>query len=121
MPAMTMEGISLLGRDAADVLHATGSVRIEFQPGNGTRYDVLVVRDPDRVGPENGNGGNRLFVAVLNYGTVYEFAGDDVPVPWYLADKLASGNGADGAALHLLMAALLGVDSHASLADAGVR
>jgi hypothetical protein len=122
MPAMTYEGIDLLGMDAANALAMTGRVRIEYQPGNGTRYDVLITSQPERVGPYSGDYGDDMWiVAVLNFGKVAEMHRDEAPFPVYLAEKLTDNNITDGAALHLLLAAIVGQERVTTLAEAGVR
>jgi hypothetical protein len=119
---MTYEGIELLGLDASNTLAALGAVRIEYQPGNGTRYDVLITGQPDRVGPDYGSSNDdHWIVAVLNFGTVHEMRRDEAPMPVYLAEKLTSRNMTDAAALHLLLSAVAASKPHVTLTDAGVR
>jgi len=119
---VTMEEIKALGAEASLWLADDGCVRIEFQPGNGTRYDLLVVEpSSQRVGGKPTDAQDeRWVVAVMNFGTVYEFGHEAAPYPSYLAEKLTNGNHADAAALHLLLAAMIGHEPNCSLVDAGV-
>ena len=136
---MTLDEIMELGSVVADELSEHDRCRVEFHPGNGTRYDVsLTRRGPqviraDRHGHvygmdtvfEPGEVVTRwpepelLFVAVLNFGTGYEVRA--APMPVYLAEKLTRGNLTDAAALHLLLAAVAGQAPSVSLDAAGIR
>jgi hypothetical protein len=119
---MTMPEILALGEQAADSLKLYGSVRIEYQPGNGTRYDVVIAQQPDRVGPATfgvKSDESQWVVSVVNFGTCYDLP-REAAHPTYIADKLADGRDHDGAALHLLFAAILGEGTTVTLADAGV-
>lgn len=122
---MTPEEIRDLGRHARELLSVAGTVRIEYQPGNGTRYDVVIVDGTmPRVGASRYEMGTptegQWLVSVLNFGTIYPFPTDEVPMPNYIAEKLCrsrggTGNLADGAALHELLAAVAGVEPRATL------
>jgi hypothetical protein len=119
MPAMTLEGIAALGADARNTLHTNGTVRVEYQPGNGTRYDIVIVNYAEQVGPARHEYPDHWIVCVLNFGTSYEFP-VGAPMASYLADKLTLKNDTDGAALHLLLAAISGDDCHYDLRAAGI-
>jgi hypothetical protein len=118
--AMTLEDIARLGEDARTLLHENGTVRIEYQPGNGTRYDVLIVNYAEQAGPARHTYPDYWTVAIVNFGTSYEFP-VGAPLGTYLADKLAHGNDADGAALHLLLAGVSGAECRQDLRSAGVH
>lgn len=122
---MTPEEIRDLGRHARELLSVAGTVRIEYQPGNGTRYDVVIVDGMmPRIGTSRYGSGTptegRWLVSVLNFGTIYTFPADTAPPSDYIAEKLCrshggTGNLADGEALHVLLAAVAGVEPRATL------
>lgn len=134
---MNAEQITELGTEAGRELDEHGRVRIEYQPGNGTRYDVLIVqsgptariiglanRQDDDALHEQGDvaidwDGRKWYVAVLNAGVACEM-NRGAPLPSYLREKLTKDNHADACALHLLLAAVADVQARVTLSSAGV-
>jgi len=123
---MTADEIIELGQQAEDHLLDYGAVRIEYQPGNGTRYDMVVTSPAvQRIGRESlaavGVQGHWT-IGIVNFGTLYEMhcVSGDVPHPDYIADKLCDGRLGDGRVLHLLLAAMLGDEPSCSLEEAGL-
>lgn len=135
---MNAEQINELGDGARQELDEHGRVRIEYQPGNGTRYDVLIVqagptvrivgqanRQDDDALHDLGDvavdwdGRTKWYVALLNSGAACEM-NRGAPLPSYLVEKLTKGNHPDACALHLLLAAVSDQEPRVSLRDAGV-
>jgi hypothetical protein len=105
-------------------------VRIEWSPGNGTRYDVLLqpmdriwqraLRGPDPIRDDVSmvDHGDCVMVSWINAGRcypIYLFGG--TAAPGYLADKFDC-NQTDAAALQILLALLAGQLPMATWQDA---
>jgi hypothetical protein len=81
-----------------DTYEINGAKRYIFQPGNGTRYEVVLVPDENSF----------LFGWVNGSGTIAEFGNTGLMTSGYFMDKLKLHNRADAAALMTLVNELTG-------------
>ena len=112
---MTTDQIAALGRDIADHLENGGTpVRVEYTPGNGTRYDLLFVQADgcvqfgDRMGADDSGA---VFVSLIGWkgSTTYPFRIDHQIHASYIAEHLTGGRQTDAVAINLLFQAIAGI------------
>lgn len=123
---MTWDDIKQLAAEVDVSLQEYGAARVEYQPGNGTRYDLVITNHlVERCGPPAMTGVSRdshWTIGIVNFGTIAEMPvkSGDAPHPFYLADKLCNGRLGDGQVLHLLIAAVIGDDPYCTTEEAGI-
>lgn len=94
-----------VGAHIRQLLDERQVARVEYQPGDGTRYDIVFAPLHDGV----------VCVTLVNFGTgyVFDLLGPRVDPPhWtYVSEKLFGGRPTSSAvAIHELLAAVIGVD-----------
>jgi hypothetical protein len=118
------EYIAMMATAIREALDDDLPIQVSFCPGNGTRYALMFTpvaaasaySPGDQVMAEHG-----VVVSMLNGpGSAYVFdLLADVPIAWYIAEKLKVPD-ACGAALHILFSAISGSMPHSSMEDATI-
>lgn len=127
--------LDALGALSRSILMDERVAHLVWEPGNMTRYELLLVpwevameTEWDREWPTMGHNGSPGLVYVCRYGggtghvyplRMWELDGtSSVPDHYYCAEKWASSNIADGAAIHLLLSAIAGAEPRCTFEDA---
>lgn len=128
---MTAETVRALGVVAREEVDDFGVVRLEVEPGNGTRYDLMIVEDPTTLrkgahDADHSQGDGRAVWLVFLMSTiqpgymVISRHDADTPMPGYIADKLTSGNRPDSVLIYHLLAGFLNAEARFDFALSGV-
>lgn len=126
-----------LGAEIRESLAHEQAAYVRWEPRNGTAYELVIVPwevvqeaeegVPTMFGGQMGPGW--VWIARLHTAAVYPLrlweedgqVGGRCPHPSYFAEHWAKGSRADGAALHLLLSAVAGVEPLCSPQDADVE
>lgn len=123
--------VGRIGDGIRNTLLREQAAYVAWEPGNGTKYELVIVpwESWEASGPttfESQMGPGWVFIARLHTTAVYpvrlwELDGTArCPAPDYCGEKWARGSGADGCAIHILLAAIAGCEQYCNFADADV-
>lgn len=121
-----------IGASIRDTLIDRDVAYVRWEPGNGTGYEFMFIpweATTDIGSPMFAAQGAPGWVTIARFYSdavypvrLWELDGTGrMPDPDYCAEKWAKGSKADGCAIHILLAAIVGLDPWCSFEDADIE